>query len=238
VMRYMEVGTLKIQIVKKDIKNIHLAVYPPHGNVRLASPKSVSDDTIRLYVVSKLGWIRKQQRRFSTQDREPVREFVERESHYFLGQRYLLRVVEKEARPTVTINNKYLTIQVRPGTTKEQKAVAINEWYREKLKEMIPALIGKWASIMKVDVANWGVKQMRTKWGTCNIEAKRIWLNLELAKKPLPCLEFIVVHEMVHLLERKHNEVFIAYMNKFLPKWKSVKEELNRLPVRHAEWGY
>lgn len=237
-MKTMEVGALKIQIIKKDIKNIHLAVYPPNGSIRLASPKEVSDETIRLYVVSKIGWIRKQQRRLLHQDREAARDYVERESHYFLGQRYLLRLVEKEAKPFVTISNKYLNLQVRPSITEEQKEEILSSWYRQRLKELIPPLIEKWQRVMNVEVDDWGVKQMKTKWGACNIEAKRIWLNLELAKKPFQCLEFIVVHEMVHLLERKHNERFVAYMNKFLPKWKTLKQELNRLPVRHVEWGY
>jgi predicted metal-dependent hydrolase len=147
-------------------------------------------------------------------------------------------LVEKEEKPLVTISNKYLSLQVRPGATDEQKEEILSAWYRRRLKELIPPLIEKWQRVMNVEVDDWGVKQMKTKWGTCSIDSKRIWLNLELAKKPVQCLEFIVVHEMVHLLERKHNERFVAYMNKFLPKWKTLKQELNRLPVRHVEWGY
>lgn len=237
-MAYMEIGTLKVQVVKKDIKNMHLAVYPPNGNVRLATPKNVNDETLRLYVVSKLGWIRTQQRRFAKQDRETRRDYIERESHYFLGQRYLLKVVEKNTVPGITLTNKHLILQVRPRTLSEKRELILGSWYRKQLKNLIPTLIAKWEKVMGVKVEAWGVKQMKTKWGSCNIEARRIWFNLELAKKPLECLEFIVVHEMVHLLERKHNDRFIAYINKFLPKWKLYKQELNRLPVRHVGWGY
>ncbi len=234
----MEIGSLKIQVIKKDIKNIHLAVYPPKGKIRLSSPRNVNDETIRLYLISKISWIRKQQRKFEKQDREPRRDYVQRESHYFLGQRYLLRLEEKNAPPSITLQNKYLTLQVRPGTSVEQREKILNAWYRKQLKQLIPPLIEKWERIMGVSVDDWGVRHMKTKWGTCNIEAKRIWLNLELAKKPIQCLEFIVVHEMVHLLERKHNEIFFSYMNRFLPKWEMYKQELNRLPVAQGLWGY
>jgi predicted metal-dependent hydrolase len=234
----MEVGSLKIQVVKKDIKNIHLAVYPPNGAIRLASPKNVKDETIRLYIVSKIPWIRRQQRRLLSQDREGARDYVERESHYFLGKRYLLQIAEKNSIPKIILGKKHLTLQIKPGTTKDQREHHLNHWYRKKLKEVIPPLIDKWQRKMNVEVDAWGVKSMKTKWGSCNIEARRIWLNLELAKKPMECLEFIVVHEMVHLLERKHNEIFIAYMDKFLPKWKLYKNELNKLPVSHIQWSY
>ncbi len=227
----MEIGSLKVQVVKKDIKNIHLAVYPPKGSVRLSSPRNVNDETIRLYLVSRIGWIRKQQRKFEKQDREPRRDYVPRESHYFLGQRYLLRLEEKNAPPLITLTNKYLTLQVRPVTSAEQREKILNAWYRKQLKQLIPPLIEKWERILDVSVEDWGIRHMKTKWGTCKIEAKRIRLNLELAKKPIQCLEFIIVHEMVHLLERKHNEIFFAYMNRYLPKWKMYRQELNSLPM-------
>lgn len=237
--RQIEVGNISIEVVKKNIKNIHLAVYPPNGRVRLAAPEGVNDETLRLYTISKLAWIKRQQRKFELQVRQSERKYIQRESHYFFGKRYLLRVIEKNKPPQVTVSNKtYIELQVRPGASLEQRQSILNEWYRAELKKLIPELISKWESKMGVIVEEWGVKQMKTKWGTCNIEKGKIWLNLELAKKPVQCLEYIVVHEMVHLLERKHNDIFLAYMNKYLPKWKTLKDELNKLPASHVDWGY
>lgn len=180
----------------------------------------------------------KKQRTAQTYRQSP-RAFAERESHYFEGKRYLLRVTELEAPPKVVIKTKtHIDIFVRPGTTTDQRQSILNEWYRKQLKNHIPALISKWEKIIDVTVSDWGVKQMKTKWGTCNIEEKRIWINLELGKKPLYCLEYIVVHEMIHLLERHHNNIFMAYLNKFLPQWKVYKEELNCLPISHSDWNY
>jgi predicted metal-dependent hydrolase len=238
-MQTLEIGSLNIEIVRKDIKNIHLAVYPPNGRVRLATPLDVQDETIRLFVISKLTWIKNQQRKFNNQERQSPREYIERESHYFQGKRYLLRVTEEDKPPKVVLKSKiYLDLHIRPNTSLEQRQSILNEWYRMELKKQIQPLIEKWSPIIGVQPNDWQVKQMRTKWGTCNIEAKRIWINLELAKKPVSCLEFIVIHELVHLLERHHNDRFLGFMNGFLPNWKVVKEELNRLPVSHLEWGY
>ncbi len=238
-MQTLEIGSLNIEIVRKDIKNIHLAVYPPNGRVRLATPLEVNEETIRLFVLSKLTWIKNQQRKFNNQERQSPREYIERESHYFQGKRYLLRVTEENKPPKVVLKSKtYLDLHIRPNTSLEQRQSILNEWYRVELKKRIQPLIEKWSPVIGVHVNDWQVKQMRTKWGTCNIEEKRIWINLELAKKPVSCLEFIVVHEMVHLLERHHNDRFLGLMNEFLPNWKGVKEELNRLPVSHGEWGY
>ena len=191
-----------------------------------------------MFAISKLGWIKKQQEKFRKQQRESERELITRESHYFLGKRYLLKVIEAEAVPLVNIKHDKLILQVRAGTSTKQKQVILQEWYRQQMKELVPKYISIWEEKMKVKVQEFGIKKMKTKWGTCNREAKRIWLNLNLAKKPPECIEYIVVHEMVHLLERTHNAKFIAYMNKFLPQWKHIKEELNRLPVSHVEWGY
>jgi predicted metal-dependent hydrolase len=236
----MQIGSkLTIDIVRKDIINIHLSVYPPTGRVRIAAPLEVGDETIRLFAISKLGWIRRNQRSFEAQDRQSPREYKNRESHYFLGKRYLLRIKEHHAPPKVVLKTKtYIDLFVKPETSVEQKHVAVNEWYRDELKKLIEPLINKWEKEIGVSVDDWQIKQMKTKWGTCNIEKKRIWINLELAKKPLACLEYIVVHEMVHLLERNHGGRFIAYMDKFLPQWKFYREELNRLPVSHGEWSY
>ena len=230
---------LSIDVVRKDIKNMHLAVYPPTGRVRIAVPLSVNDEAVRLFAISKIAWIRKHQRNFVTQDRQPPRQYKERESHYFLGKRFLLRIIEHDSPPKVELKTKtYIDLYVRPNSTKEQFETTINEWYRAELKKIIQPIIDKWSSQIGITVSDWQVKQMKTKWGTCNIEKKRIWINLELAKKPLYCLEYIIVHEMIHFLERHHNDRFLSLMEKYMPQWKFFKEELNRLPVSHGEWTY
>lgn len=235
----MIIDDFTVEVIRKDIKNMHLSVYPPHGRVRIAAPLTTDDETIRLFIISKLSWIKKAQRKFLTQERQTRREFLERESHYFFGHRYLLKVIRINAPAKVIIRNKtYIDLYVRPDTDKIQCQKILNEWYRKELKKLIPSLIGKWESIIDVKVSRWGVKQMKTKWGSCNTLDKRIWINLELAKKPVQCLEYIIVHEMLHLLERHHNDRFQALLEKFLPRWKHYKDELNRFPVSHGEWSY
>jgi hypothetical protein len=232
-------SNLSIDIVRKDIKNMHLAVYPPTGRVRIAVPLRVNDEAIKLFAISKISWIRKQQRNFESQDRQAPRQFKERESHYFLGKRYLLRITENDAPAKVELKTKtYIDLIVRPNTTAEQKQTILNEWYRTELKKLVQPLIDKWQRQIGVTVDDWQVKQMKTKWGTCNIEKKRIWINLELAKKPIHCLEYIIVHELIHLLERHHNDRFLSLMEKHMPQWKFYRDELNRLPVSHGEWTY
>lgn len=238
-MHTIEVANLQIEVVRKDIKNIHLGVYPPHGRIRLATPLDVQDETLRLFVLSKLTWIKNQQRKFSQQERQSPRDYIERESHYFQGKRYLLRVTEEHKAPRVALQSKtYLDLYIRPDSSLEQRHTVLNEWYRAELKKLIPALIAKWSPVLGVPAPDWQVKQMKTKWGSCNIEAQRIWINLELAKKPVACLEYVVVHELIHLLERHHNDRFLGYLNQFLPNWKQLKVELNRLPVSYVDWGY
>lgn len=234
----MILGDIKIELIQKSIKNLHLSVLPPYGNVRISAPLHLSKDTIRLYAISKLPWIRDQQKKIRGQARESKREFINKETHFFQGRKYLLRVFEREQPAKVILNNKYLDLYVRPETSTIIRQHILNEWYRNEMKKLIPSYISKWEKVIPVKVHDFGIKQMRTKWGTCNIEAKRIWVNLELAKKPLQCLEYILVHEMVHLLERRHNDRFMTYLNKYVPQWNSHKEELNRLPISHLNWGY
>jgi len=235
----LKIGDLSIDLIRKDIKNMHLAVYPPTGRIRLAVPTATPEETIRLFAISKIAWIRKHQRNFLAQDRQAPRQYKERESHYFLGKRYLLRITEEDAPPKVIFKTKtYIDLCIRPESTTEQRQSIMNEWYRTELKKLIQPIIEKWEEQIGVAVNNWQVKQMKTKWGTCNIEKKRIWINLELAKKPLHCLEYIIVHEMIHLLERHHNDRFLSLMEKYMPQWKFYKEELNRLPISHGEWTY
>ncbi len=227
-MHQIKVGSIEIEVARKDIKNLHLAVYPPNGRVRIATPLRINDESVRLFAISKLAWIKKHQANFIAQNRQTEREFISGESHYFKGKRYLLNLIEHKTSPKIFIrNNKYLELYMKKGSSKQQREKVIKEWYRQALKNDIPALITKWQTIIGVVVADWGVKFMRTKWGTCNIQAKRIWLNLELAKKPRHCLEYVIVHEMVHLLERHHNKRFFAYMDKFMPQWQLYKDELN-----------
>ena len=238
-MEQILIRNIKIDVVRKDIKNIHLAVYPPSGRVRIAAPVGVNDDTIRLFAVSKLGWIKQLQRKFEGQERIPKREYKNRESHYFQGCRYLLNIIEKDAPPKVILRTKtYIDLYVRPLTQIEKRHDIMTEWYRGELKQQLPAIIEKWEKQLNISGTGWQVKQMKTKWGACNIEKKRIWINLELAKKPPGCLEYIIVHEMVHLMERHHNEQFLYYMDTYLPNWKQLKSELNKLPVSHADWNY
>jgi len=238
-MHQIIVGELVIEVVRKDIKNLHLAVYPPDGRVRIATPLKLDDEAVRLFAISRIAWIKKHQAQFDAQPRQSKREFVSGESHYFQGHRYLLNVIYHQGAPKIAIRNKtYIDLYVGEDRTEAQRKRVMMEWYRQHLKNDIPPLIAKWEKVMGVMVNDWGVKQMKTKWGTCNIEAGRIWLNLELAKKPNHCLEYIVVHEMLHLLERHHNERFVAYMNKFLPNWRFYKEELNRYPLSQMNRSY
>lgn len=238
-MHQIIVSDVIVDVVRKDIKNLHLAVYPPSGRVRVAAPQIVDDEAIRLAVISKLSWIKKQQQQFREQERQTERQYVSGESHYFQGSRYLLNVVYRDATPTVSIRNKQvMELSVRPGSDVEQRGDVLISWYRQRLKKELPPLVNRWENTMGVQVQEWRIKQMKTKWGSCNIEEQRIWLNLELVKKPLQCLEYIIVHEMVHLLERHHNDRFTGFMNQFLPNWRSIREELNREPLAYETWEY
>lgn len=234
----INLGDISIDVFYKDIKNIHLSVHPPSGRVRMSSPKRVSLVSLRVFAISKLSWIKKQQQKLKSQDREAPREFITRESHYYLGKRYLLKVIEHNSPPIVEIKHDTIELHIKPHTERAKRESKLNEWYRERLKELIPAYVEKWEKIMKVKVEEWSIKRMKTRWGTCNTKARRIWLNLELAKKPVHCLEYIIVHEMVHLLEKKHNARFKELMNLFLPRWREYKNELNIFPVSHQEWNY
>lgn len=226
----MIVSDISVDVVKKDIKNIHLAVYPPTGRVRLSSPHSMRAESLRLFVISKLGWIRKHIRNMNSQIREPEREYIQGESHWVQGQRYLLNIIEEEKPPKVEIRNKkYLDLYVRAGSDKSKREDVVKEWYRELLKNQIPSLIEKWEEELEVEIADWGVRQMKTKWGSCNVDDQRIWLNLELAKKPKHSLDYVVLHEMVHLKERHHNDRFKELLDHYMPSWRQRREELNEV---------
>jgi len=235
----LTVSGIKVEVVRKDIKNLHLGVYPPHGRVRVAAPLVISDEAVRLAVIDKLGWIKRQRTKFAKQPRQSQREMVNGESHYFLGRRYRLRVHEHDAPARVAVRGiASLDLFVRPSTSPDQREAILLRWHREQLKALIPPLLEKWQPILGVQVADWGIKKMKTKWGSCNPTARRIWLNLELAKKPVQCLEYIVVHELVHLLERNHNDRFTALLDQHLPQWRQYREMLSQSPLGHEDWGY
>ncbi len=235
----IRVSGLTVQIVRKDIKNLHLGVYPPTGRVRVAAPLRISNDAVRRAVIGKLGWIKRQQARFKGQARQSDREMVSGESHYFLGRRYRLRILEHDGPSRVFLPNRStLELQVRKGSSVGKREQVLWRWYRERLRELVPPLLAKWEPILRVHAAGFGVRRMKTKWGGCSVDAKRIWVNLELAKKPKQCLEYIVVHELVHLSERRHNDRFIAALDRHLPHWRLHRKLLNEAPLGHAGWNY
>jgi hypothetical protein len=237
-MSEIQLGDIKIEVTQKDIKNVHLSVYPPLGKVKIAAPERMELDTIRIYAISKLSWIKKQQAKILAQKREAPREYITKESHYFQGKRYLLKVIEQNSPPTVLQKHSHLEMYIRPNSSIDKRKELLEEWYRSQLKISVANYISKWEKVMNISVTEFGIKKMKTKWGTCNIEAKRIWINLELAKKPTECLEYIVVHEMVHFFERNHNTKFVSLMDNYMPNWRELKTELNRLPVSHIDWEY
>ena len=204
----MKLNDLDVEVIQKNIKNVHLSVYPPDGKVKVSAPASMTPDTIRVFVISKLGWIKKQQTKLRSQQREAPREYIDRESHFVWGKRYLLKVDEKDAPPAIELKHSRMILSVRPGTSRERKQAILEAWYRENLKQTVPALIKKWQSRMGVQVKRYYMQRMKTKWGSCSFHSGSIRINTELAKKPLACLEYIVVHEMTHLLEPTHNSSF------------------------------
>jgi len=228
-----------VEIVRKDIKNLHLGVYPPQGRVRAAVPLALDDQAVRLAVISRLGWIHRQQKRFQEQDRQTQREMVSGESHYYSGRRYRLEVIEHDAAPTVCLsNNTTMQLCVRHGSDRDKREAVLRQWYRRRLREQLPPLLAKWEPEVGVMVAEVRIKKLKTRWGSCNAEARRIWLNLELAKKPPACLEYILVHEMVHFRERHHNAQFRELMDALMPQWPLFRAELNRAPLAHEDWRY
>ncbi len=235
----IEVKGIRVEVVRKDIKNLHVGVYPPNGRVRVATPLRLDDDAVRMAVITRLGWIRRQIDSFENQQRQSEREMVTGESHYVGGRRYLLDVIEHNKPALLQIkNNKTLELKVRPGTSASRKQAILQEWYRQQLKTKVPELIDKWEPIIGVKVSSWEIRKMKTHWGSCSIEKKKIRLNLELAKKSETCLEYILVHEMIHLLERLHNEAFKNHMDYFMPQWRMHRDELNSLPLANEDWKY
>lgn len=229
---------MDVEIIQKNIKHVHLSVYPPAGRVRVATPENMPIDVIRVYVISKLNWINKQQEKLRTQARESSREYIDRESHYFNGKRYLLKVIEHNAAQHVSLSHSHIILQVHPGTDTVKKCTMLDAWYRQQLKEKVGVLITQWEEKIGISVSQVIIRKMKTKWGSCSPARSSIRINLELAKKPMEHLEYIIVHELVHLLEPSHNQQFVELMDRFLPKWRLYREELNTLPLRHEEWQY
>ena len=237
--QHIEVRGLPIEVVRKDIKNLHVGVYPPQGRVRVAVPLRINDEAVRLAIISRLSWIRRQQAHFTDQDRQSQREFVNGESHFFQGRRYRLFVVKHDGPTCVRLsNNRTIQLFVRHQADRNKHEEVFQQWYRQTLQKQIPHLLARWRGKVGVTVNEVRIRRMKTRWGSCNDHAGRIWLNLELAKKSPMCLEYILVHEMVHLLERRHNERFRSLMDTVMPNWRLFREELNRAPLAHEKWKY
>ncbi len=224
-------GEIPITVVKKNIKNVNLSVHPPAGHVRISAPYRMQTEAIHRFALSKLSWIEKQQQRIRARHREMPHEYVNAESHYLWGQRYPLNVVETNAAPHLSFNQNQMLLQVRPGSDFHTKQAIVENTYRQQLQDAIPPLIAGWEPRMGVKVADFSIRKMKTKWGSCTPARRTIRFNLELAKRPPDCLEYVVIHEMVHLLEASHNQRFIGFMDQFMPQWKSHRETLNHLPM-------
>lgn len=230
-------GDISIYVTRKDIKNVHLSVHPPVGHVTLAAPMNTRLEVARAYAVSKLAWIRQQQQQLTTQARETPREFIERESHYLWGRRYLLSIKEIDTKPFVKLDHKRITLNIRANTSMEKRAEIIHEWHKSLLHQTVPPLIAKWQTKLGVTVKEYFLQRMKTKWGSCNHQAGNIRLNTELVKKPKELLEYVIVHEMAHLIEPTHNERFVAVLNRFFPTWNEARAELNELPLASENWA-
>jgi len=233
----IRIGEIAIALTRKDVKHVHLSVHPPSGRVTLVAPKGTRPEVARAYAVSKLGWIRDQQAKLREQARETPRQFVERESHYLWGRRYLLSVREEEAKPAIRLGHRNITLTVRPGSSRTKREAVVHEWHKFLLHEAVPKLIQKWESKLGVEVASYFLQRMKTKWGGCNPRAGHIRLNTELVKKPKDLLEYVVVHEMLHLIEPTHSERFVTLLSRHYPAWREARAELNELPLGAAEWN-
>jgi predicted metal-dependent hydrolase len=234
----IQLGKIGVDVIRKDIKNVHLSVLPPAGRVRISVPERMSLDTVRVFAIAKLPWIKKQQNKLREQERETPREYIDRESHHVWGKRYLLKVIEAERSPSVELAHSRMVLCVRPGASRARRNEILEEWYREALRGAIPQVIKKWEGLLGVRVRRFFIQRMKTKWGSCNHRARSLRFNTDLARKPRECLDYIVLHEIIHLLEPTHTPRFMALMDKYMPKWQSHRDMLNKLPVRHEEWNY
>ncbi|AOP33065.1 metal-dependent hydrolase [Leptospira tipperaryensis] len=237
-MKSFQLGDIKVEFIQKNIGNLHLSVYPPNGRVRISAPFTMNFETIRVYAISKLAWIKKQRRKFSHQERESRREYIARESHYFLGKRYLLRVFKGEHIQSLDLKHNSIDLFVSDSTTWDNKNNILKKWYRDRLREISAPLVQKWSKNLKLKNVEFSIRSMKTRWGTCNPSKRKIWLNLELAKKPKDCIEFIIAHELIHILEKNHTTRFFSLLKYHYPNWKEAQEKLNKLPISHVDWEY
>ena len=234
----LELAGIAADVIKKDIRNVHLSVYLPTGKVRISAPLRMDLSTIRLFAIAKLGWIRQQQMKVNAQPRETPREYLERESHYLWGKRYLLKIEEHDAPPEVELRHKQIVLRLRPNPTPQKKQAILDDWYRTQLKTAAPALIAKWERLIGVKLDRFYIQRMKTKWGSCSRTTPAIRLNTDLARKPKESLEYIIVHELAHLREPTHNARFTTLMDQLLPDWRHRRDQLNQLPVRHETWDH
>jgi predicted metal-dependent hydrolase len=223
-------------VTRKEVKHVHLSVHPPDGRVTLVTSKNTRPEVARAYAVSRLGWIRNQRRRLLAQARETPRQFVGRESHFLWGRRYLLTVTEGDAKPSVRLSHRSITLTVRPGSSRARREAVMHEWHKSLLHEAVPRLIRKWERKLDVEVAGYFLQRMKTKWGSCNHRARTIRLNTELVKKPKDLLEYVIVHELLHLIEHTHSDRFVALLDRHYPTWREARAELNELPLTAAAW--
>ena len=234
----LSVGGIAVEVHRKAVKNLHLGVYPPDGRVRVAAPLAMSDDAVRLAVVGRLAWVKRMRAQFAAQPRQPVREMVAGESHYFRGRRRRLSVVHHDRAPAVSLRGRAtIELRVRPEATAADARAALARWHRAELRKLLPPLLEAWQAKYGVAVASWGIRRMKTRWGTCHVAARRVWFNLELVKKPPRCLEYVVAHELAHLVERNHTPRFAALLDEHLPGWRATRDALNAEPLGHDEWA-
>lgn len=234
--RALTIADIPIEVVRKDIKNVHLSVLPPHGAVRIAAPRSMSAEAIRAFAISKLAWIRQNQKRLVSQEREPPRDYIERESHYVWGKRYLLKIMERDGPPSIELKHRTLVLYCRPKLSPEKRGEIISAWYREQLRAALPPIVSKWERVLGLAISRIFIQQMKTKWGSANPVRRTIRLNAELAKKAPEYLDYIVVHEMAHFISPKHDARFLAVLDQHIPNWRSIRDELNRSLLREEDW--
>lgn len=234
-MDTLQLGDIEILVTRKDVKNVHLSVHPPEGRVTLVAPARTRLDILRAYAITRLSWIRKQRAAFSAQAREAPRRHVTRESHYLWGRRYLLDVQYVDAKPSVRQNHKRITLRVRPGSDEDKRADVMHEWHKAQLHAVLPPLIRSWEPRLGVNVRAYFLQRMKTRWGSCNHQRGHIRLNTDLVKKPRHLLEYVVVHEMLHLISPTHDERFIALLDTHFPMWREARDELNALPLSAAQ---
>ncbi len=227
----LDLGELNVDVIRKDIKNLHLSVHPPTGRVRIAAPERAGLDTIRAFAVAHLAWIRRNQRKIMMQEREPPREYLDRESHFVWGERVMLRIIERDAAPTVSREHHSLSLQVRPGTSTADRQQIAEGWYRDEVRRAAVPAIAKWEALLNVSVNQVFVQRMKTKWGSCNPITCNIRLNTDLAKKPPECLDYVILHEMTHMRARTHSSEFFGYLDQLMPHWRPVRQLLNDLPL-------